>query len=496
MGFGGLEGLGGMVSQAGLGLRLTMPPGGPGGSGGPRPWRVALAAGDSAVRPHDGQVVGAFGYRKLQRVEWATVTVASIAFVCLLARAPGPWRSAAGTLMSARQHVRMLLCSLSMIWLGGSFWATLLLLGVLWKMTAAKPELQKASSILPSSLSRIVRLEKLSLHLLKSEFEGEADTSKEKTAMLCCHGFGANGTSYEEVLPLFLKSGLASVVLCPDQVGFGLTERPNLVFRRGMSFQTDTEKATLGDLSAAQMYTLTGNAILAGALLDRESDQRNSLIIGHSMGAITASAVAIARAGRDPGSVALILESPAFLVKPSSESRTRRLGRAAVLGLRLQRLFLRFVLQLPGLTYNRLFWRSGLASAYADMDAVRLDKQVLLYRWPSLCEGWALGLANFVSARLLSIGEDALVLQRLVDACKAGKLRVLIVTGDKDLLQPLADRKNHIWSHGLRGSCRPFLLFCGASSGLSLHAGPSGSSWEQHTLVRAAGMSAADDPGT
>ena len=162
-----------------------------------------------------------------------------------------------------------------------------LLLGVLWKMTAAKPELQKPSSILPSSLSRIVRLEKekLSLHVLKSAQFGEEVDSKEKAAMLCCHGFGANGTSYEEVLPLFLKSGLASVVLCPDQVGFGLTERPKLLFRRGMSFQTDMEKATLGDLSAAQMYTLTGNAILAGALLDRESDQRNLLIIGHSMGA-------------------------------------------------------------------------------------------------------------------------------------------------------------------------------------------------------------------
>ena len=55
--------------------------------------------------------------------------------------------------------------------------------------------------------------------------------------------------------------------------------------------------------------------------------------------------------------------------------------------------------------------------------------------WPSLCQGWALGLANFVSARLLSVSEarvqtfasgepqcvltgteDALVLQQLVDA--------------------------------------------------------------------------------
>ncbi|CAE7948641.1 HERC1 [Symbiodinium sp. KB8] len=381
---------------------------------------------DSAVRPHDGELVGAFGYRKLQRAEWASVTVDAwfakrVGFDCLCvasgkdagAVALCRWDTDVGK-AACQDATCRLLCCLSIIWLGGSFWATLLLLGVLWKMTVAKPELRKPSSILPSSLSRIVRLEELALHLLQSECEKEADVSK--AAMLCCHGFGANGTSYEEVLPLFLKSGLASVVLCPDQVGFGLTERPNLVFRRGMSFRTG-DQTTLGNLSAPQMYTLPGNAILAGALLDRECElHRNSLIIGHSMGAITASAVAVARADRDPGSVTLVLESPAFLVKPSSDSTTRRLGRVAVLGLRLLRLFLRFVLQLPGLTYNRLFWRSGLASAYADMGAERLDKQVLLYRWPSLCEGWALGLANFLSARLLSISEDGLVLQRLVDA--------------------------------------------------------------------------------
>ena len=35
---------------------------------------------------------------------------------------------------------------------------------------------------------------------------------------------------------------------------------------------------------------------------------------------------------------------------------------------------------------NRLFWRSGLASAYADMGAERLDKQVLLYRLVLICQ--------------------------------------------------------------------------------------------------------------
>ena len=43
--------------------------------------------------------------------------------------------------------------------------------------------------------------------------------------------------------------------------------------------------------------------------------------------------------------------------------------------------------------------------------------QVLRYRWPSLCEGWALGLANFVTARLVTM-EDSLLLHQLIEAGK------------------------------------------------------------------------------
>ena len=77
-------------------------------------------------------------------------------------------------------------------------------------------------------------------------------------------------------------------------------------------------------------------------------------------------------------------------------------------------------------------------------------------------------------------GRDLLI---LTEACKARKLRVLIVSGDKDPLQLLADPK------GIHGLMSSFLaLGRRASSGQSLQVGPGGSAWEQHTLVRAAGM--------
>ena len=158
-------------------------------------------------------------------------------------------------------------------------------------MTLAKPQLKAPANILPSSLSTIRNVGTLSLHLLRRE-ANQADAPKQ--AMLCCHGFGANATSYEEVMPLFLSSRLASVVLCPDQVGFGLSERPKLVFKWGMSFGVELDslggvKTNLATLSAAQKYTLSGNAILAEALLDSERGQVgaiSSLIMGHSMGVL------------------------------------------------------------------------------------------------------------------------------------------------------------------------------------------------------------------
>ena len=175
---------------------------------------------------------------------------------------------------------------LSVFWLGGSLWASLIVIHVLWSMTLARPRLQAPGDILPSALSTLRRVrDKLSVHLLRKAPTAEAAVSG---AVLCCHGFGANATSYEEVAHL-LSRDLASVVLCPDQVGFGLTERPRLRLQRGVSFSTELDSLAphAAALSAPQMYTLAGNAVLAGALLEEEEGKQptsSTVIIGHSMG--------------------------------------------------------------------------------------------------------------------------------------------------------------------------------------------------------------------
>eukprot|EP00434_Breviolum_minutum_P011884 symbB.v1.2.010485.t1/scaffold674.1/size176181/2 len=219
-----------------------------------------------------------------------------------------------------------------------------------------------------------------------------------------------------------------------------------------------------------QTYTLSGNAVIAGAVLNAEHCIGNKIVIlGHSMGAITAAALAVNKA-RSGCKVTLVLESPAFLSKPSSSLKSSKIGMAKGLLLRLQRRILRVVLQVPGFTYSRLFWQRGLAMATRELDKEGAERQVLRYRWPSLSENWALGLANFVTARLITMEDvdrdgvdfhpgpgltlmvvdlasmvqfhqDALVLHELIEASLENHLRVLIITGDQDRVVPVARSK-------------------------------------------------------
>jgi len=195
------------------------------------------------------------------------------------------------------------------------------------------------------------------------------------------------------------------------------------------------------------LYSLTGNAILGSALIDAETSMPDDevVVIGHSMGAITASEVAVRQCSRRP--VALVLVSPAFLLKagadlePPAHPKPRRgLSLGNVLSLRLLRAIVRAFLQAPGVVYSRGFWEKGLdGAAYKrkQLGEERFAAQVLRYRWPSLFRGWSEGLANFVVARLADgASEDVGALQRLVSAKGSGNLRVLIVTGSEDKVIP------------------------------------------------------------
>lgn len=210
-------------------------------------------------------------------------------------------------------------------------------------------------------------------------------------------------------------------------------------------------------LEPMQLYGLSGGAIIGAELLEEvlQGPEDQLVIIGHSMGAITASDLAVEQAARR--SVVLVLVSPAFLVRGKEEAKEalaasgarRQLSRARLLQLRIFRSIVRAILQLPGLVYSRGFWERSLSSVVfsaSRMGQQRFALQVLRYRWPSLCQGWALGLANFVVARLAGgLEEDADALRRLraatphaARAPSAGPgLRLLIVAGSQDKVIPV-----------------------------------------------------------
>ncbi|CAK9025404.1 unnamed protein product [Durusdinium trenchii] len=412
----------------------------------PRGMRAARgAAGESDLVSHDGRQLR-FGYRPLQRWERCATLMASFALLGLLARArQSPWQRAARVLSSGRSH--WLVWSLSALWIVGSAWATHAVLKLCAVMCFARPKLLPPESILPSASSSIRHLPgKVAVHLLRRP----PDSTEDVMPVLCFHGFGANATSYEDLLDALMAQLPSALLLCPDQVGFGLTRRPSLEIHRQLRrndlpahlLRPKDQASALDSLTPLQMYTLSGNAVIANALLNSEpllpSGPSSLLVIGHSMGAITAAAVAVSQA-RQGTVVNLILESPAFLTNPTKHLKSSTIGAVTALSLRFQRAFLRLVLQLPGLTYNRRFWERGLSVA-SQLDGEALKRQVLRYRWPSLSVRWAYGLSNFVTARLITM-EDALVLHELIEASMEGNLRVLIVTGDQDKVVPVGRSK-------------------------------------------------------
>lgn len=439
---------------------------------------------DLAVRGYDGKVVGAFGYRKLTTLEHIRSFLSALTALAILVRLhASPWAVALSSLRQFRLALgftAVKACIMGGIYAGWLVVSGLLLLQFfqgLLLATVAKPRLLKPEEILPSMWSTIQRLgQRIDLHLLRWSGAGRAPAvattpaSDAPIMALCCHGFGASALSWEDLLP-GLPEALAPChsVLCPDQVGFGLTERPPLSLGRHEEFGvgvptagTNAEKA-IASLRQDELYRLAGNAVLGSALLEAEfgansSARQELVVIGHSMGAITASAVAVEQAHRRPNSsVTLILESPAFFFRtlsnntpeePNGSGRcmscgNRTLGQAKLLSLRALRAFVRVLLQLPGFTYARSFWERGLSRVYnrGSMTKAHFAKQVLRYRWPSMSRDWALGLANFITARGLWLQEDREVLRRLIETVNEGKVRVLIISGAEDWVVPVINTR-------------------------------------------------------
>lgn len=159
------------------------------------------------------------------------------------------------------------------------------------------------------------------------------------------------------------------------------------------------------------------------------------LLLVHSMGGIGAALAALALpAERRAGSV-LVLEDAA-LPPPGSGSLPVP-PRLSPPVWRLRPLVKLLPILLRRAVYSRGFWARGLRLAGGA--AAGEEEQLRLYRWPSLVEGWDVGLARFVATRAHGVPEEEGLAERLRSAINEWGLRVLVVHGEQDRLVPLSN---------------------------------------------------------
>jgi len=261
-----------------------------------------------------------------------------------------------------------------------------------------------------------------------------------RAAAALLHGFGANEGSYQLVLG-GLAAGLDAVVVAPDAPGFGLTSRG----------------ADIGQ------YSLAVSAVQAMAVLSRAAHPlppaAPRLLIGHSLGALTAVRAA---AAAPAGSVAaLVLVAPAIpggaaplapvvdteraVRSPGAQPRSARAAAAAT-ALRLVGPLLTALLRMA--VRSRRFWERSLAAVRGD-GAVPPPPLLAAYRRPGLVRGWEAGMLRFVAARLTDepMEPAAAELARLA----ASGVRVLIVHGERDRVVPPANSR--LLAACVPGSC-------------------------------------------
>lgn len=206
--------------------------------------------------------------------------------------------------------------------------------------------------------------------------------------------------------------------------------------------------------------------------------QKRTVLIGHSMGSLTATRMALKS---DPASTQLVLISPVLVTsdpKPPSTSssgddRSRagsaagstsllsigtmarvlsqiagpvRLCKKALRGMSvsLSLFFLRCLaallpLPLHRAVYSPSFWKKGLSASVHD-SAASLDTPFLeRYTWPSRAKDWDVGMANFVVTTLFHAigakGGNPSLVDQLRSHVSEG-LDVLIVHGASDAIVP------------------------------------------------------------
>ena len=269
---------------------------------------------------------------------------------------------------------------------------------------------------------------------LRVHYKQCTPVTRPRAAVACLHGFGANEGSWTASGALAdLSSRLGALAVAPDAPGFGLTSRSTTV----------------------EDYSMRSSAAATWEILQSASpsDDVPLILVGHSLGALTAVRAAAAAARVSTRRVsALVLVAPAIPAPQSGAALAQldaehvssradgRRTRSAAIATALLRLLTPFPLLplLRAFVRSRAFWVKGLSSARGDGGPVP-PRLLAAYRRPSLVRGWDEGMLRFVAARL-AVGDShepsaASELRQLA----ASGARVLIVHGDRDRLVPLSN---------------------------------------------------------
>jgi len=249
---------------------------------------------------------------------------------------------------------------------------------------------------LPSTLSQYQNLQvstkneepaPIGIHYLKYA-NGKKGTLK-LDAIYVHHGFGASSLSWLPTLPSLVDRLDARVGLGHDMVGFGFTDRQDIL----------------------DWYTTDSSARISQAVFSKEVEANGyrasaALLFGHSLGAIGVLKMALGL----PREISkhVILCSPALglsgnFSEESNENHAPRFFRRVKN--RITSFFRSFVIFPTGgyilrrAVGSKNFWRRGLEkAAWGNPDKLKAS-DVLRYQWPSIGRGWERGLLQFASAQ-------------------------------------------------------------------------------------------------
>jgi pimeloyl-ACP methyl ester carboxylesterase len=270
------------------------------------------------------------------------------------------------------------------------------------------------------------------------------DGSKYKV-MHFSHGFGANALCWEPLMSYLIDTEEVDMVCAHDTAGFGQTKAPRLldVPNDQFTLEYNGRHATM---SVIEQACACDEVLVSSGSVD-------IVLVGHSMGCISALCSADTWLSRGFHCPAVVLVAPAI----NLSSQCNRFDCAATvmirsiffllamirllgaIGIALIRLWLYVVVNTHG------FWNLGLWLAYS-CELVPPDKTVSQYSSAALRQGWTVGLTDFMEANLWNRSHrqsdessDATVLMDIFLRLHNAGTDILIVHDDRD---PLVNVRN------------------------------------------------------